>query len=162
MGILRAVVALAVVSATLAAGVAILSGEYRSTVRDTQSATTVTNETITANTNATNLVAESNRDVVYNDTITVRDNSTGAVIDPAGDYRWRGGLGNGTIFIVENPDEFSNGDKLDVTYSYTEPSDEQRAAKELSFIGLSLSEAIPLALGLAIVLGGLALVGGRR
>lgn len=133
--------------------------QYESTVEESQNTTIIANETFTVQTGAINTFVESNRDVVYNDTVTVRQNGT--EIEESGNFTWL--AHNGTMRVPPNNEtQLAGGQSANITYRFTEPSNEQRAVRDVALVPLELVEGLVLIAAAALLLTGLAILGRQR
>jgi hypothetical protein len=129
-----------------------IGAQYETAVTGTQPAQQVTNETFTVDVGTTHAFNESRRDVVYNDSVTVYQNST--EID-ASEYRWQ--PGNGTLFVPSSS-SMTDGESAKITYQYTEPTGEQRIARDVGLLPAQLGEGLGILAAAALLVGGFALL----
>jgi len=127
-----------------------ISTQYQSTVADSQPETNIVDEEFDVVKNTTIVLNESRRDVVYNDSVVV--NQAGAKVSED-DYRWQ--PGNGTLFIPENSTMDEN-DNATIDYNFTEPSDEQRAVRDVMLMPAELGRGIGALAGAILLVGGFA------
>jgi len=127
-----------------------IGAQYETAVTGAQPAQQVTNESFTVDVGTTHVLNESRRDVVYNDTVTVYQNST--EID-ASEYRWQ--PGNGTLFVPSDS-ALTDGQSANITYQFTEPTGEQRIARDVGLLPAQLGEGLGILAAAALLVGGFA------
>lgn len=146
----QAIATFAILAIVLMAGVGAISAQYETSVTESQNATAVVNESFTADLGNATTLDNSNRDVIYNESVTVFNASDVLVAEP-GNYTFH--AGNGTLRINASTSQFSDGESGTVSYNFTEPTEEQRAVRDIALIiPGTLGDVIMLVLGLVILL----------
>lgn len=136
-----------------------VAGHYETTVTETNDQIEVVNETFDVEYNTTVELEESNRDVVYNETVEVYQD--GSEIESKDGDNWQWIAGNGTLYI---PDGSALNDSMtaDITYRYTEPTNEQKAVKDVAMLPFVLGDALLIVLGAVLLLIAASLLGRQR
>lgn len=129
-----------------------IAAQYETAVTDTQPAQSVTNESFTVDVGTTHVLTESRRDVVYNESVTVYQNDS--EVSP-GEYNWQ--PGNGTLFVPSGS-TMTDGQSATITYQYTEPTGEQRIARDVGLLPAQLGEGLGILTGAALLVGAFALL----
>lgn len=141
-----------------------VAGHYETTVTETNDQIEVTNETFTVQHGTVHQLDESNRDVVYNGTVEVYQSGfvigeTRVSSDNGSNWRWI--EGNGTLY-VPNGSDMNDGDTAEITYRYTEPTSEQKVAKDVAMVPFILGDGLLIVLGAVLLLTAVALLGRQR
>lgn len=153
----RQLVALIAVGTILFAGAAAISIQYEDSVLGANDEQRF-NESFTVDEGTLHTFAESNRDVIYNDTAFLKQ--AGTVIEADGNYTWH--AINGTLFIEVGSD-FTDGATATNEYGLTAPNESQQLARDVGLLPSHVSDALLVALGAAVVIGGMwLLILGRR
>lgn len=153
------VVAVVGVFIVLFAGLYGLSAHYETTVTESNNQTEIVNESFTVQEGFNHEFSESRRDVVYNDTIEVYQNGSEIQSNNGDNWKWRAGTGE---LYVPNGSQLVDGDEAAITYRYTEPTTEQRVAKDVTMTPFRLGEGMTLIGGIVLLLLALALAGRQR
>lgn len=141
-------------------GVGAVQTSYQDSVTGANTATQVDNESVTIQHGQTLQLAESNRDVVYGEQSTVTVEQNGTIYTAEGNWAWL--RGNGTLSIPSNSGLVDN-ESATVDYEYTEASNSQKLARDVTMIPLNLGDAIILIVMVSVLLAAVAMFsrGGR-
>lgn len=117
----------------LMAGVGIVQQGYRTSVRDANPQTAVTNETWTVDEGSVTALSESNRDVVYIDQESVTVYYNNETVPPDGNWTWN--AGNGTVRALSGS-TFTDGDSANISYAYASGQAEQQVARDIGLFAV--------------------------